>query len=132
MRKYLATVASLLLTFPTGAIAAEDISGTWQGKGATQYVLNVTPAPDGTFRGDFYSVEERGLQHNGNPISAIAVTGDTVTFGFDRSLVTFKGTLSADGNSITGTLQSFSAEKLTFEKATNETAWVTDPSPHVV
>jgi hypothetical protein len=34
-------MAFLLLTFPASAIAASDISGTWQGKGAVQYVLKV-------------------------------------------------------------------------------------------
>ena len=135
MKRYLAWVALLLLTFPVSATAAPDISGTWQGKGAAQHVLKVTKTSTGTFRGDFYNLgRERAAETlNGNAISSINVTGETVTFSLDRAVGKFDGTLSADGKSIAGTWQATGpSESISFERATKQTAWVIDPSAHKV
>lgn len=56
MRKYLAWMALLLLIVPANAMAAPDISGTWQGEGARRHVLKVTKMPNGELRGDFYNL----------------------------------------------------------------------------
>src|SRR6266550_4473177 len=107
MRKYLARLAFLLLTFAGSAIAAPDISGTWQGKGAAQHVLKVAKTPTGTFRADFYNLgRERAAETlNGNAISSINVSSEAVTFTLDRAVGKFVGMLSADGKSIAGTWQ---------------------------
>ena len=133
MRKSLAGLLLALLSLPASAMAAPDISGTWQGKGLTQYVLKVAKGPAGKFRGDFYSLEERGLTLNGNPISSVNLTGESVAFSLDRARGTFDGTLSADGKSIAGMWRAGGgSESITFEKATKQTEWVIDPSPHRV
>jgi non-heme chloroperoxidase len=133
MKTHVACVALLILAFTETATAATDISGTWQGKGTAQHVLKVSKTPSGGFRGDFYNLgRERAAETlNGNPISKINIAGDTVTFSLDRAVGTFNGTVSPDGKSIAAIWQATGpSESITFERATKETSWVIDPSPH--
>jgi hypothetical protein len=78
MRKLLASTAFALISLSASAMAAPDISGTWQGKSDRnrQYVLKVTKAAAGTFRADFYNLgRERAAETlNGNSISSISTT----------------------------------------------------------
>src|SRR5258705_2399520 len=131
MKKSIVSLALSLLAWPLSALSAPDVTGTWQGKGVTQYVLKISKTPSGDFRGDFYSLEEKGLTLNGNPISSIHINDERVAFSLDRARGTFDGSLSPDGRSIVGTWRSGGEpEAVTFEKSSKQTAWVIDPSPH--
>jgi non-heme chloroperoxidase len=135
MRKYLAWAALLLMALPAIAHAAPDISGTWQGADKSQHVLKIRKPPGG-LRGDFYNLGEEaaGSPRNGNTISSITFDGGTVKFSLDDTGGTFEGKLADDGKTITGTWQpEFGpSAPLNFTRATKQTAWVIDPSPHKV
>jgi non-heme chloroperoxidase len=115
---------------------AQTLVGTWQAiAGNLRVVLKVTKRAGGTLRGETYYVgqEFSGNTLNGNPISSIKVEGGKVTFDLDESPGTFDGTLAADGKSLTGNWTAQGEPRpLKFDRATKETAWVIDPSPHEV
>ena len=134
MRTFVASLVLALWATLANA-AAPDISGVWQGKSdrERQYVLKITKAPKGNWRGDFYNLgpERTAEILNGNTVSSISIAGDAVSFSLDYPLGTFHGAISAGGKSLRGTWQATGqAEAITFEKATRQTEWVIDASPH--
>jgi pimeloyl-ACP methyl ester carboxylesterase len=124
----------LVLAGSVTALHAQDISGIWQSTtDGRQRVLEISVLPGGKYHGQLYFLGEKGGALNGNVISSIAVKDGAVSFTEDRLPGTFEGMLSADGNSLTGTWQVFGPpQPMTFARATPQTAWVIDPSPHKV
>ncbi len=127
-------LALLMLAGSPGVLWAQDISGTWQSTtDGRQRVLEVSVLPGGKFHGQLYFLGEKGGALNGNIISSITVKDGAVSFTEDRLPGTFEGTLSADGKALVGTWQAYAAPRpMTFARATPQTAWVIDPSPHKV
>jgi pimeloyl-ACP methyl ester carboxylesterase len=114
---------------------AQTLAGTWQAtNGTVQRVLKVTQAPRGVLHGELYYVgQEAGTNtRNGNPISSIQLQSREVHFHLDDFPGAFDGNLAADGKSLVGNWTGFGERKfpLKFERATEKTAWVIDPSPH--
>src|SRR5688572_16890343 len=115
---------------------AQTLVGTWQATaGNLKVVLKVTKQARGTLRGEIYYVgqEFAGNTRSGNPISSIKIDGGKVTFDLDESPGSFDGSLAADGKSLIGNWTGRGEPRpFRFDRATNETAWVIDPSPHKV
>jgi pimeloyl-ACP methyl ester carboxylesterase len=118
---------------------AQTVVGTWQGyvpfNGLNlKEVIEITRTPDGKLHGeDYHPGPERADSRNGNPISTIEVNGRHVHLVLDDSLTPFDGDLSADGNSFSGTTTLLGQTlPFKFERATKETAWPIDTSPHKV
>jgi non-heme chloroperoxidase len=110
-----------------------DIVGRWQGTLSAEekhrIVVQVDKAEDGTLKAALYSIDQ-----SPSPVSpsSFSFAGTTLKFAVDSFHITYEGTLSSDGNTISGTLTQGKANPLVLERATKETAWKVDPSPHQV
>jgi non-heme chloroperoxidase len=113
---------------------AQDLAGTWQGtlqagKGL-RTVLKITKADKGGWSAMFYSIDQGP---DGIAIPSISLQESTVKFAIPVINGSYEGKLSSDGASITGTwTQNNSSHPLDLQRATKETEWVTDSSPHSV
>jgi uncharacterized protein (TIGR03435 family) len=108
---------------------ASPIAATWQGILHTnrdwRWVVKIVNASDGTLRATFYSIDERPT----GGIPAISATFHGSLLRLDFPLGTYDGTLSADGNSITGTWRhGQDSTPVDFARATTATEW-TIPQP---
>ena len=112
-----------------GALAAQDITGAWQGTlqagRELRLVVKISKA-DGGLKAILYSIDQQGP---GMPASAITLQGSTVKMSVAGIGGTYEGKLNADGTSITGTwTQGGAPLPLNLKRATSETAW-TIPDP---
>jgi pimeloyl-ACP methyl ester carboxylesterase len=101
-------------------LAAQDISGDWQGtlKIAGQelrLIVHFEKGANGGWTANLYSIDQTT-----EPVPVDLVRG------------TYEGKLSADGTSIAGTWKQGLPLPLDLQRATKETAWQRDPSPHTV
>jgi non-heme chloroperoxidase len=113
---------------------AADLSGTWQADGKPQRVLNIQKMARG-YRGHFYNLgDEAPGAPRGNIVSAVALTGTTVSFSLDKAEGDFLGQLSDDGKTITGNWKTLygGTQPVAFTRAAKKDQWVIDPSPHKV
>lgn len=130
-------VVTILAVSAPGTLAqnpAPNLSGNWQGtlpagKGL-RLVLQVAATDTGGGSGMLYSIDQ---SPDGIGISSLTFQGSALKFAIPAIAAAYEGTVSADGNSIQGTWkQGNNSLPLTFQRATKETAWPTDPSPHSV
>ena len=80
----------------------KDITGNWQGTlqvGQGARTLIKISNDDGKLKAMMYNVDQGAAPL---PITSISLQGQTVTFTIKQIEVTYSGTLSADGKSITG------------------------------
>ena len=125
-------VWALTLALSLTAAHAQDLTGQWQGTLRSRdlrFVLQFSKGTDNQLTGVFYSV---GRTPDGVPVDAITLKGSTLDFIVREVNGRFEGTLNKDGNMVSGTWIQVSASPLTLERATKETAWPTDISPHTV
>ncbi len=114
-------------------LCAQNIAGTWQGtlkvgKGLRS-VLKISKADKG-WSAIFYSVDQ---ESEGAPVSSVTLEGSTFKFSLDSIHGKYEGKVNSDGTSITGTwTQGSSSWPLNLQRATKETAWRIDSSPHTV
>ncbi len=100
-------VAVLLAVAWLSAAETDDPVGFWQGhlEGAAEAVLKVGVAierqPDGQLSGQL-DIPEQGLV--GLPLDLLRFTGRRLRFGHKGTRLLFDGELSADGQTITGTI----------------------------
>ena len=99
MRKFF---LALIAVLTVGALHAQDITGNWQGtldvgKGL-RIVLKISKA-DGQLKALTYSIDQDG---RAMPATSIALQATTVTMAVKPIGLTYTGTLSADGKTITG------------------------------
>jgi len=103
--------------------AKGDISGDWQGtlqaQRALRTVVRITKADKG-YTAKFYSIDQGGTP---TTVSSVTSDGATVNIAVDMIGGTFEGTLSADGNTMTGTWSQGKPLPLVLVRATKETAW---------
>ncbi len=115
------------------ALHAQEVAGNWQGTMQTasrlRAVLRISKAECNGLDGTLYT-----LGDDPHPIGLTSVTllNRVLRFSIDSLGATYEGTLSADGSSIQGTFSQGQAISLDFDRATPETAWALDPTPHKV
>jgi uncharacterized protein (TIGR03435 family) len=115
-----------LAALSAGAILAQDIAGTWQGKlqsGANEVrvVYKITRTSEGSFAAVFYRLDQGALQVTAN---SVTLQGGAVKISVAAVGTEYQGKLSADGNTITGSWSSGgSPSPLTMTRATEATAW---------
>src|ERR1700722_14487251 len=128
MKRTLLWLLGLTLLFAgiTPALHAQDkdITGNWQGtlqagKGL-RIVMKITK-DDGKLKGVSYSIDQGGQPI---PITSITVQGTAVNFEIKLIGVTYVGTLSPDGNAISGNqTQGGQTSVMNFQRSTADTAW---------
>ena len=102
---------------------ASNIVATWQGALHTnrdlRFVVKITSAGKGSLSATFYDLD---AAPGGIPAISITLIGSSLRF--ELPFATYQGTVSAGGNSISGTWkQGPNALPLNFTRATPDTAW---------
>ena len=123
----------VLATLSVSGLCAQDIAGTWQGtlpadKGL-RVVLEVSKSDKGGWNAMMYSIDQGP---DGIDVTSITLQGSTLKFSIDPIHGSYQGEVSADNNSISGTWSQGPPLPLNFQRATKETAWPLDASPHKV
>jgi uncharacterized protein (TIGR03435 family) len=119
------------------ALLAQNITGTWQGalkvngpNGSVDLrtVMKISRGDNESLKGVFYTIDQDPTPIN---IASITLKGSAVKFSITALNGTFEGTLSGDGNTISGKLtQGGSTLPLNLVRATAETAWaIPEPPP---
>jgi uncharacterized protein (TIGR03435 family) len=110
------------------------IVGTWQGTVQTpdgtalRVVLKITQSPSGTLGAALYNVDQGGGRSIA--ISSISFNGSTLKYAIQFIDMTGEGRISADGNSIAGTVtENGSSLQLVLQRATPETEWTIPTAP---
>ena len=127
------TLLTFLLIAMPWRIAAQDAVGTWQGSlqagnAGLRTVIKIEAARSGGLKGMFYAIDQT---NEGARISSITFQDRVLKFSVEP-IGRYEGSLSADGNSITGSWTQGKEWTLNFQRATKETAWIIDPTPHAV
>jgi pimeloyl-ACP methyl ester carboxylesterase len=119
---------SFLLALALPARAA-DIAGLWQDSITPTRFLEITHKKSGGYRGQMFFPGDTLGEANGNTIPAVTVRKGEIQFSYDKRKGTFRGAVSADGKSLTGTWQvNGPAARAIFTRIPLGT--VIDPSPH--
>lgn len=121
-----------LVMLSGSALYAQDIVGDWQGRVGGQgsrIVLQIAKGDSGGWSGKFYSID---FGPDSTPISSVILQGSKLTFAVEGIGGTYEGTVSTDRNVIQGTWTQDESLPLNFQRATKETAWRIDSSPHSV
>jgi non-heme chloroperoxidase len=118
----------------SASLCAQDIAGDWQGTlkaGAAQLrvIVRIDKATDGGWKGTMFSIDQGP---EGYAVSPITLEGSNFKLAIPQLHGTYDGKLSADGASIDGTWTQGAPLPLELKRATKETAWQVDPSPHTV
>ena len=120
-----------LAALPGSAFEAQNIAGTWQGTLKTgpqelRVVFKIT-MDDDKLKAVLYSIDQRSPAIT---VNTITKDGSTVKMTIAALNGTYEGKVSADGNSITGTLSLGAPVPLNLARATPETAWtIPEPPP---
>jgi len=128
-------LSTMIILAMTNVAVAVDLSGTWQGMIKNQHVLKLTKKPGGRYHGEWFNLgQEQEGTLNGNPISSVDFDGSHLKFTPGLKSNSYEGDLSAGGNTLNGTWGASGAprQQLNLVRATKETAWTIDPSPHKV
>ena len=134
MVRALTVALALLGTSFTGPLYAQDITGDWQGTFTAareqRTILRISRQLDGSLQLRLLLVNENPPDWgSGNLANAVSLEGSDFKFTIDGLNASYAGKLSADGNSITGTLTRGAPIPFDVVRATRETAW-RDPAPH--
>jgi hypothetical protein len=98
--------------------SAVNLEGNWQGpldtgNGILRLILKITKIADGSFTA-FLDSPDQGAQNL--PINSLTVTDSAVNFEIKYISASFQGTLSKDGNEITGTWTQAGSAPLTLKR----------------
>jgi pimeloyl-ACP methyl ester carboxylesterase len=125
-------IALVVLLFTT-ILHAQDISGSWQGTLKTgkdlRCILQVEKDGKGGWKAKFYSIDQ---STDSMPASSFSFQDATIKFAIDQVRGSYEGKLSRDGNTIIGTWTQGKPLPLELQRATKETAWQIDPTPHAI
>jgi non-heme chloroperoxidase len=116
------------------ALHAQDIAGDWQGTLKTpaaqlRVVVHIDKSADGGWKATLFSIDQ-GTE--GMAVNSVALQGSHLKLAIEQIRGSYDGELSADGASIQGTFTQGGPLPLELKRATKETAWQIDPSPHTV
>ncbi len=100
--------------------------GACAGSPDQRFVLKIVKDGQGTLSATLYRIDQKE-----KPMAADAVrfAGGTLRFVNQFPGLTYEGKISADGNSISGTLTQVGSFPLVLERATRETEWTTPAPP---
>jgi uncharacterized protein (TIGR03435 family) len=124
----LTAVAVLLLSGLVGQdLLAQNLTGTWQGmvtnpdtKEELRTVIKITSSDGNPIKGNFYSIDQTYLVF---PV-ALNVQGSVIKVSIPGIGAEYQAKLSADGNSMTGTLKGFSVPiTWTLKRVSEDQAW---------
>ncbi len=144
--------AAMLTAIAPATLHAQEISGDWQGtlsagtdlriilhieknaadNGAEKSVAENeknAPTKKDAWKAVLYSIDQGP---DGIPVSSVEFKDSTLKLGLELIRAKYEGKLSADGQSIKGVWIQGLPLTLDFQRATKETAWPRDPSPHKV
>jgi non-heme chloroperoxidase len=126
-----AVLAAVLVN--AAASKPKDIAGTWQGTlkvGAQELriVIQVAKGGDG-WKGTMYSIDQ---SPNGVPVTEVTLDESILKLRIDPYRISFEGTMSDDGSSVSGTWKQTIPLPLELRRAAKEAAWTLDSSPHRV
>lgn len=126
--------AAMLTALTACGAYAQDIAGDWQGtlKAGSQQlriILHITKGDNGAWKAMLYSIDQTP---EGLPASSFTLHDSNLKFTVDAVHGAYEGKVSADSASIAGTWTQGAPLPLDFQRATKETAWKRDPSPHTV
>jgi non-heme chloroperoxidase len=126
-------IPAVTLVFLAGTLHAQEITGNWHGTAdfgtKLRVILQIQKKDDGTLRGMLYSIDQTPEPF---PVTTLSFVNPTLKFTIEPLHASYEGTLSSDGTKITGTVTQGKPVPLILERATPETAWKADPSPHTV
>lgn len=125
-----------LSALPGSALLAQNIAGTWQGalkvNGANgsvelRIVVKISRSDDESLKATLYSIDQNPTPINAN---SCALKGSSLKISISQLNATYEGTVSSDGNSISGTFSQGGAIPLNLARASAETAWaIPEPPP---
>jgi non-heme chloroperoxidase len=129
MRNKLLWIAALAALYGR----AQDIAGDWQGTlnpgaSALRVIVSIAKEADG-WKATLFSIDQGT---DGIAVNSVTLKDSNVKFVVNAVRGTYEGKVSADGNSMEGTWTQGPPKPLDLKRATKETAWVRDPSPHTV
>jgi hypothetical protein len=117
------------------SVFAQDIAGDWQGTlkvgpQELRLVVQIAKADGGGgWKATIYSIDQSA---NPIPVNSVSLEGSILKLTVDVVRATYEGTVNADGTAITGTWTQRLPLPLELTRATKETAWPLDASPHRV
>ena len=110
---------------------AQDVAGDWQGTLKAgqdlRIILHIEKRGDGALTGTLYSIDQGP---DGIPVTSLTLQDSTLKVTADLLHASYEGKFSADGQTITGNWTQFVKLPLDLRRATKETAWQRDSSPH--
>jgi uncharacterized protein (TIGR03435 family) len=120
----LAFLLGLLLT-TSGTLRAQGVIGTWQGTlpiaQNPRLVLKIAKNDDGSLRGVFYRIDQ---YEESLPLSSVSFQASDLSIASAIQEISYRGKLSTDGQSITGTwIQNKQSYPLIFAAATADKLW---------
>jgi non-heme chloroperoxidase len=122
-----------LTTLAASAVCAQDLTGNWQGTLKTgvdlRLIVEIAKGDGGGWKATMYSIDQTT---NAIPVNSVSLDGTNLKLTVDAVRGTFEGKVSADGNSIVGTWSQGQPLPLELQRATKETAWQRDPTPHTI
>jgi non-heme chloroperoxidase len=122
--------------FYSTVLHAQDLSGIWQGTLRAdkdfRLILQVERGRNGGWEVLFYSIDQIDQATDPRPISSFTFHNATVELALDQDAGSYQGKLSSTGNAITGTWTQGKLLPLEFVRATKQTAWRIDPTPHTI
>jgi non-heme chloroperoxidase len=134
-RSVIQKLCSALILFAAmvpGSLYAQDIAGDWQGTltagKALRVILHIEKKEAG-LTAVLYSIDQGP---DGIPVTSVTLQDSTLKLNLELIRATYQGKVSADGQSITGAWVQGLPYPLEFHRATKETAWQRDSSPHKV
>ncbi len=107
------------------ALAAQDVTGTWQGTlaaGRSMRLVLVIARDEHALKGKLYSIDQGP---DGMSTTSLTVDGGMLRFALAPLDITFEGKLGADGKTAAGTWKQGSGNPIPFtlEHVTPEAAW---------
>src|SRR5215471_7654273 len=119
-----------MVTQPS-ALFAEDVTGTWQGTLHSdrdiREVIKISK-DDNILRAAMFGIDSQPGQSS--PSLPVTLQGRAIKIQFPGIGAVYQGTVSADGNSITGSFsQGATTLTLTLVRATAETSWDIPAAP---
>lgn len=124
------------VTLLTGALLAQDITGTWQGKlpvpqapnGELRVVLKIAKGDAGAFKATFYSIDQPGP---GFPSGAVTMQGPNVKITVPGIGGTYEGKLDSDAVTMTGNWSQGGPKSIPLNLAhvKDEAAWAIPAPP---